>query len=217
MRTIAAIAALTFATASHAAYKCVDEQGRTHIGETPPAACEKVLMLETSKTGHIVRRIDPTPTPEQLKVRLEEERRQREAVRVAAEQKRLDQALLASFASEKEFDVARERNIEPLNGRIRAAQDRTKDIDKRLAELDKQVENLTAGKSQKNAAKAGEVPPLVTAERERLGREKQALASSIAANEKEVHATRDRFDRDKKRWVELRSGSASPTPVADRK
>jgi hypothetical protein len=216
MKTIAALVVLAFAPAAHAVFKCVDEQGRTHIGETPPAACDKVPVTELSKSGYVLRRIDPTPTPEQQKVREEEARRKRDAEKAAAEQARQDKALLNTFASEKEFDVARDRNIEPFNGRIQGAQDRIREIDKRLVELDQQIETYKAGRSRKNAAQEVEVPPIFSSEQERLAREKHSLASSIAANEKEVRAQRERFDRDKKRWVELRSGVVS-TPIAERK
>ena len=102
------------APAAMAVYKCVDEQGRTLIGDVPPAGCAKVEMYEVSPSGTVLRKIDPTPTPEQLKLRLEEQVRRKEAERAAAEQRRKDLALLNTFDSEQEIDVARDRNIEPI-------------------------------------------------------------------------------------------------------
>ena len=207
MRRIAFVVALLFAPAATAAFKCVDEHGRTLVGETPPEGCAHVMMYEISRSGNIIRRIEPTPTPEQLKVREEENRRRREAEKRAAEQVRHDKALLATFASEKEFDVARDRNIEPLNGRIRSAQERGKEIDKRLAKIDEESEFYKAG--ARKGAPEREMPKNLVDERERLLKEKQSLGSSIAASEKEIQAQRARFDRDKARWVELRSGVPS--------
>lgn len=207
MRRIALIAALLLlAPAAGAAYKCVDERGLTHVGDTPPAGCANVVMYEITKSGQIVRKIDPTPTAEQVRVREEEQRRKHEAEKIAAEQKRKDTALLTTFASEKEFDTARDRNIEPLNGRIRSAQDRIKAVDERLAKIEDEMEFYKTGKGK--AAKEREVPPVLIAEQERLLKEKQTMAASIAASEKEIQAQRDRFDADKKRWVELKSGTA---------
>jgi hypothetical protein len=214
MKTIAVIVALLFAPAAGAAFKCVDENGRTFIGETPPEGCARVMMYEISRSGTIIRRIEPTPTPEQRKVREAEELQRRELEKREAERKRHDKALIATFASEKEFDVARERNIEPLMGRIRSAQERVKEIDKRLAQIDEEGENYKAG-ARKGAA-AREVPRNLVDERERLLKEKHSLAAGVTASEKDIQAQRERFDRDKKRWVELRSGVDSQ-PVADRK
>ena len=216
MRMMAAIVALLFAPAALAAFKCVDEQGRTHIGETPPEGCAHVLMYELSRSGSVIRRIDPTPTPEQAKAREEENRRRREVEKREAEQQRHDKALLATFASEKEFDVARDRNIEPLTGRIQSAHERIKEIDKRIAQIDENVEFYKSGKNKVKGGAEGEVPQYLVAERERQVKERQGLVANIAANEKEIVAQRERFDRDRKRWLELRSG-AIPQPVAERK
>lgn len=213
MRTIAAIVALLFTPLAGATYKCVDETGKTHIGDTPPAGCAKVVMYEVSPAGHVLRKIDPTPTPEQLKVREEEARRKREADKHAVEVKRRDMALLATFTSEKDFDVARDRNIEPLNGRIRAAQERVREIDTRLAKLNEDMDFYrTGGKGGKER----EVPHSMVLEQDRLTKERQTLNGTIAENQKEIQDQLARFEADKKRWVELRSGQV-PQPVAERK
>jgi len=70
------ILALLLAPAANAAYKCKDEKGVTHIGDTPPAGCANVVMYEVSRSGTILRKIDPTPTGEQLRAKVEEEARQ---------------------------------------------------------------------------------------------------------------------------------------------
>lgn len=207
MRRIALVVALLFAPAAGAAYKCVDEHGETLIGDTPPAGCARVVMYEVSPTGRVLRRIEPTPTPEQLKVIQEQQRRQREADLAAADQKRKDLALLATFASEKEFDTARDRNIEPLKGRIRSAQERIAAVDDRLAKIDEEMEFYKSGK--KKGAKQEEPPPGMVAEQERLQHEKRTLAASITATEREIQAQRARFDADKKRWVELKTAGTT--------
>jgi len=154
------------------------------------------MLYEMSRSGNVIRRIEPTPTPEQARQREEESRQRREAEKRAADQERRDKALLATFASEKEFDVARDRNIEPLTGRIRSSQDRIQEIDKRLAKLDESEEFFKSGKAKGKGGAEGEVPHYILAERERHLKEKQALLSSIAASEKEIVAQRERFDRD---------------------
>jgi hypothetical protein len=195
--------AALYVPAAAAAYKCVDEKGVTHIGDTPPAGCATVMMYEISPSGAVIRNIEPTPTPEQLKAKLEEEARKKEADKLAADQKRKDLALLSSYSNEKEFDVARDRNVEPLNGRIYNSKDRIKAIDKRLKELDDESEFYKAGKSK--TAKTREVPPPVVAELQRLHAEKDLLEKSIAGNEKEIEALKVKFDTDKKRWLDLKA------------
>lgn len=210
MRTLVAILAFVFAPAAGAAYKCVDEKGNTHVGDTPPLGCAHVVMYETSRSGNVIRKIEPTPTAEQLKVRQEQARRQEEADKVWAEQKRRDTALLTTFSSEKEFDFARDRNIEPLNGRIRSAQERIREIDKRLAKIDEEMEFYRAGKSKSRAAQVEQPPQGLVAEQGHLHKEKQTLLGTITTNERDIAAQHARFDGDKKRWAELRAGAVKP-------
>ena len=203
MKKIFLLLAALHIPAAGAAYKCVDEKGVTHIGDTEPAGCAHVMMHEVSRSGAIIRSIEPTPTPEQLKVKLEEAERKKEADRVAAEQKRKDLALLSSYSAEREFDVARDRNIEPLTGRINNNKDRIKAVDKRIRELEDEMEFYKAGKSK--AGKTREPPPPLVHELQRLRAEKESLDKSVAANEREIEALKVKFDVDKKRWIDLKA------------
>ncbi len=202
MKLLCMVLAVMFAPAAGATYKCVDEKGVTHIGDVPPDPCAHVVMYELSSSGLLLRKIDPTPTPEQLKLRLEENERNREAAKVAADQKRKDDALLNSFAAEREFDVARDRNIEPLTGRIRSAQERLKAVDKRIGELEDEMEFYKAGKSK--TAQARSAPIGLVHELERARAEKVALDKSIVTSEKEIAALKVKFDADKRRWLALK-------------
>jgi hypothetical protein len=203
MKKLCLMLAILFAPAAGATYKCVDEKGVTHIGDTPPDPCATVVMYEVSRSGQILRTIDPTPTPEQLKHRLEEAEKKKEADKAAADQKRKDLALINSFAAEREFDVARDRNIEPLVGRIKSAQDRIKAVDKRVKEMEDEMEFYRAGKSK--TAKTREPPPSLLAELERARLEKVSLEKSIVTHEKEIEELKVKFETDKKRWVDLKS------------
>jgi hypothetical protein len=203
MKKFLLLVAALYVPAAGAAYKCVDEKGVTHIGDTPPAACANVMLYEVSRSGAVINKIEPTPTPEQLKLKLEEAERKKEAEKAFAEQKRKDLALLSSYSNEKEFDVARDRNIEPLNGRIYNSRDRLKVLDKRLKEIDDEMEFYQAGKSK--TAKTREAPVPLVHEQQRLKSEKDALEKSIVGNEKEIEGLKAKFDTDKKRWMDLKA------------
>jgi hypothetical protein len=210
MKKLCLLLAALFAPAAGATYKCTDEKGVTHIGDTPPAGCATVVMYEVSASGAVLRKIDPTPTPEQLKLRLEEQERKKEADRAAAEQKRKDMALLSSFSGEREFDVARDRNIEPIQGRIRSAKDRIQAVIKRQAEIEEEMEFYKAGKSK--TAKTREPPHALVMELERSRAEKIALEKSLLAHDKEIEELKAKFDADKKRWLALKSGVVAKPP-----
>ena len=198
---------------AHAAFRCVDEKGRTHIGDTPPAGCANVVMYEVTRGGQVIRKIEPTLTEEQLKARLEAEEKARIAEKAAAEQKRKDVALLSTYANEKEFDTARDRNIEPLKARITQSEERSKEIDKRVKTVKEEMEFYTAGK-KKSSDKGGKHDPAVgmKAELERLAEEKDQIAKSISGYKKEIAEIGSKFDEDKRRWVELKSGRRTIEP-----
>jgi hypothetical protein len=209
MKKLLILAMVAFVPAAGASYKCVDEKGVTRIGDTPPPECDHVPMYEMSSSGSILKRIDPTPSPDQLKGRQEEMAKAKEAERAAADQKRKDTALLASYSEEKEFDVARDRNVEPLTGRIKSTQDRQLQVDKRIQELEDEMEFYKAGKSAKSG-KAVEAPalPLLIANLDRARGEKVSLEKTLDGYQKQIEEIKAKFDADKKRWVALKTGTA---------
>jgi len=212
-KTLVLLAALA-APWANAAYKCVDERGVTHIGDVPPPGCATVVMYEILPSGKILRTIDPTPTEEQLRKRREDFDRAKAAIRDEADQKRKDMALINTFSTEKEFDVVRDRNIEPLKSRIDMAQDRIKAIDKRSKELEEELEFYKAGKSK---TKAKEAPPQLTGDLIRLKTERTSLEGSITKSENEIEALKVKFDIDKRRWVALKGGMRPGEVVTEAK
>src|ERR1700694_2754804 len=171
MRTRFLVMAALWASAAGAAYKCVDEKGVTHFGDTPPPGCATVVMYEIGGSGNVLRKINPTPTPEQVKAQQEEFERAKASLKTEAEKKRKDPALLRTFSTEREFDMARDRNIEPLNARIASAQDRLAAVDKRVAEIEEEMEFYKAGKSK--AGKTREAPPGLSADLQRVRQGRQ--------------------------------------------
>jgi hypothetical protein len=191
-----------------ATYKCVNEKGVTLIGDTPPDGCEHVEMYEMSRSGQVLRKIDPTPSPDQLKAYAADADKRRAAEKAAADQKRKDAALLNTYTSEKEIDMARDRNVEPIRGRIKSAQTRIDAIDKRLKQLDDEMEFYKAGNSKKKDGGKPSGPPIgMVADKERNQKEHESLVASIAANEKEIVAVKERFDSDKVRFNELKGNT----------
>jgi hypothetical protein len=218
-RTIACLAIALQVPLASAAYRCVDERGLTLVGDTPPPGCANVPMYEITATGKVLRRIAPTPSPEQVKALREEQERRAAEQKAAAEQKRKDVALLASYGSAHEFDVARDRNIEPVKGRIDASEKRLKELDDQEKSLKERMEFYKAGKAGKarrDKAGAAEDANLTwfNGELERVHAERATTADSIARQKKEIDEISARFAADKQRWISIKSGSRSPAGTA---
>jgi hypothetical protein len=203
MRRMFLLLAVAFATSAGATFKCVDPKGVTRIGDTPPEECGNVVIYEISPSGAVIKKIDPTPTPEQVKALQEDRERKKESDRAAADQKRKDEALLASFSGEKEFDIVRDRNIEPVVGRIKSNEERLKEVAKRIKELEDEMEFYKAGKSGKSG-KGSETPPVLVEVMARTRADKATLEKANLANQKEIEDIKAKFEADKKRWVSLK-------------
>lgn len=202
MKRLFIIMAAAAASSAGAAYKCVDEKGVTLIGDTPPDGCAKVVMYEISRSGKVLRQIDPTPSAEAQKASLENAAKRKEEERRAFEQKRLDTALLSTYSSEKEFDVARDRNTDPINGRIKISRERIVALDKRIKEIEDEMEFYKAGKSK---GKGKEMPQNLVQDLDRARKERTTLETGIAKSEKEIEALRAKYEADKQRWIALRN------------
>jgi hypothetical protein len=207
-RTLCIAIALAFAPGAFAAYKCVDEKGITRIGETPPDECAKVPMQEI-RGSSVIRTIPPSLTPEQVKAREEEAEKTRQAQKEAAEQQRKDLALLNTYASDREIDMTRDRNVEPINARIKVAKERIEAIDKRTKQLEDEMEFYKAGKTGKGKD-AGRGGDQLKADLASLQKEKATIEKSIKGYEKEIESTKAKYDVDKKRWLALKSGGPIP-------
>jgi chromosome segregation ATPase len=198
--------ALAFAPAAFAAYKCVDEKGLTRIGETPPDECANVPMQEI-RGGQVIRTIAPSLTAEQVKAQQDAAEKVKQAQKEAAEQQRKDLALLNTYASEKEIDMTRDRNVEPVNNRIRVARERIEAIEKRSKQIEDEMEFYKAGKSGKGKA-AKDTPEQLKENLDRAKKEKATLEKNITASEKEIEQIKAKYDLDRKRWLALKN----PTP-----
>jgi predicted nucleic acid-binding Zn-ribbon protein len=210
MKKIALLVAALYLPAAGAAYRCIDEKGQRHIGDTPPPGCATVPM-EEFKGSKVLRVIEPTLTPEQVKVKEEEAARKKAADRIAAEQKRKDAALLSTFSSEKEFDVTRDRTVEPITGRIKTAKERIAQIEKHEKKLSEEMEFYQAGKGK---GKAKEAPANLVDGLKGAQQEKATIQKNIAGYEKEIQEIRAKFDEDKKRWIAIKAEQAKPAAAA---
>ncbi len=102
-----------------ATYKWVDENGKTQYGDTIPPQYVKRGSEELDKKGVVIKRTPAAMSEEQRKAKLEADVKKKDQERLAMEQKRKDRALLATYTSEKEIDLIRDRNLQPFDQQIK--------------------------------------------------------------------------------------------------
>jgi hypothetical protein len=187
-----------------ATYKWVDDKGVTHYTDKmPPEAVNKGSTV-LDKQARPVKKIDPAATPEQIRAREAEEEQKRANARVNEETARRDRALMSSYTSEAEIDLARMRQLGTIDSQIESAQAYTASLNKRKALLDR-----------RKAAEGDKPLPLeLQREIESTETELAKQARLIEQKQAERNAVVARYDADKARWRELKSISDANAAAA---
>ena len=179
--------------------KWVDEKGVTHYGDRMPVQDANRNNTVLNKQGVVVKQNQPSTVvkPEQDQALIDQQKH--------------DRALRAAFSNEQEIDAARDRNLQTdetaikgLEQRMSTAQART-DANKKLAD------DFIKRKKP--------VPPDLNQELQSNGREITQIKQQIAQRQQSMEATRQRYDNDKRRFVELNphdpnSPAAAPGEIA---
>ncbi len=213
LRPLFAIATLLIglfaAGSAHALFKCVDEKGVTHYGDTMPPQCAKKPVVEMSPQGSTVRKFDAPLTPEQLKAIDEDRVRNKDKIDRMALQKLRDNALLLTYGAEREFDIARDKEIAYLDSRRETLSARTGEVDKNLTKLNNDMEFYQAGKSKTSKVKAA--PPQLVQDHRRAENEATGLRTELEKIDKNKTEIRARYDGEKAHWKRLKGGMPAGT------
>jgi len=195
--------ALAAGAAEAALYKWVDDKGVTHYSDTMPPEAVNKGNVQLSPQGLPIKKTDPAITPEQRKAREAEEERQQEAAKLQEETARRDRALLDSYTTESDIDLAKNRSLRTVEMALKSAQAYSSQLTKRKADL----------AASKAALGSKPVPASVERELAATDAELARQADFIAQKQKELVTVAARYDADKVRWEALKGGSVpSPPP-----
>lgn len=199
---LAATLALATSGASGAAklYKWVDEKGVVHYTESMPPEYTNKGNTEMDKRGRVLKKNDAVTPVDQSKLSEEEVARKRLEEKRVYEQRRRDHALINTYTTEAEIDVARDRNLALPMQAIKGIEPRLKASWARLEALKKQTEPYQ---------KAGQPVPDGLKEDIALQEKEVALfESELRAKQTEATHIREKYDADKSRFRELSSVAA---------
>lgn len=173
-------------------YKWVDAQGKVHYTDTLPPDSASQGNAELSRSGNVVRKAE---SAEEKQKRLAAEAAEAERRKAAAEQARKDRALLATYTTEQEIDLARDRTLENHNLMIKSAQARLSQLEPSAKALEQKVQAAT--KQGKPA------PDYLRQQYESKRGEVEEAQHVIAANEEAMVRVRARYEAEKQRFREL--------------
>lgn len=196
------VAVLGLAVADQASarnsYCCTDANGKLACGDILPAACHKRPYRILDERGRLVKEVAAPLTPEQRMLRDAEEAKKLEEAKKAAEDKRRNQALLATYPSEKDIDIARDRALA--------------DFDKASVDTQKRYDEAVKEKKKLDAEKEFYVKKPMPAKLKKQVEDNEAAIKTaqgaLDSRKEERDALAAKYDEEKKRYMELRYGKA---------
>jgi len=178
--------------ANAATYKWTDEDGKVHYSDKAPQDAAKGAAV-LDKQGRQVKKIEAPPSPEAIKAKAEEDARQKAEAKARDDQARKDRALMQSYTSENEIDLARQRAVSTLETQITSAQAFSETLQKQ--------QKAIAARKQSYAGK----PVPIELERESASVEEELSRQNILIRQKneELTMVAEKYDTIKQRWREI--------------
>jgi len=199
MRLISALLFASSALLSVAAaaqtriYCCNDAGGRKVCGDFLPTVCQGRAYEERDNRGFVSKTVEAPLTAEQQARRDAELARKEAEARKAAEERRRNLALLATYSSAKDIDSARDRALAEVEKAMKQAQLRLDEANKKKKKLERDREFY----------KGKPLPEQVKADVRDNEKEIKAQQDAVAAKLTEMDDVRSRFADEKKRYLDL--------------
>lgn len=171
--TLLALPLLVPALAAAQSYRCVGKDGKKYYGQSVPTQCVGQSVEQLNAEGRVVKKFDAQASADERAKKEAEEADRKKREAISKEEGRRDRALMATYSSEAEIDSARKRALEGNVGQI-------KETETKIAELRK-----------RKAAK------------ENVDSELGVEENLLAVKKKETDQINQRYDEDKKRYLEL--------------
>ena len=204
MRVIGSLVSLTIAAAlavpalaqpkpktSPITYKCVDSRGQIYYSDQFTPECRQTQ--EMNRQGRILKKDEPAKPGAAAKPAAAGAVKDKES----SESQRRDRALTATYTSEEEIDLARDRSLAiPLQA-IRTSENRLAKANKQLFDLKTQADRL--------AGQQKAIPPHLLEEIEVKQKEVSALEAEMQQKKNYADSVRARYEADKLRYRELKT------------
>lgn len=174
-----------------AIYKWQDADGVIHYGNVMPPQAAGRPVTTFDKRGLVIQKTGPAPTAEQRQQEEAQQASQAKQQRDLMEQKRHDSALLNTYSSANEIDIARRDNLQQIQQVITGIEAQMQPL------LKKRQDMLDRNDNQ---------PPTAGLQAERYQANEQRiqdLSGQLDNKKQELSATQARFDADKQRYIEL--------------
>lgn len=203
VRPLLVLLAVGSAQAASEFYCCQDPaNGRRVCGDTLPEQCRGRAYRILDSGGNIVKEVGAPLTPEQKAELILENKRRKQLEDAGREQRRRDQALLDTYTTAEDIDLAQKKAEADVNLAIQATNERI----------------ATAQKKRKKFADEAEfykkkaLPPELEKDLRAIDHEIRLQQELIALKQKEFDTIKAKYDADRKRYFELTRKSPTTPP-----
>jgi hypothetical protein len=191
-------------------YRCVGADGKKYYEQTIPSQCLGQRIDVLNSQGQVTKRIEPRATDDakEREAKEAEATRKREQDKLAREERRRNNALLATYTSEKDIEEARARALVENDKQIKQVKARIVEIKKRQTGFAKEMEFYKEGAARKSdkkgdAAKTVHAPAKLLEDIRTAEVDLKAHEQLLDAKQKEVDGINAKYDEDKKRYLDL--------------
>jgi hypothetical protein len=181
-------------------YKYVDASGKVYYSERPPVEATGKAMEQLNRQGAVMKQVHAAPTADEIAAAAAERRRKQDDEARLREENRRNQALLDTYASEKDIELSRARALQLVELSV-------KDAEGKLGEALKRQDRLKA-ETEFYAKKA--LPARLRQEMENNAREIGVQREAIAKRDKDVAGINAKYDEDRRRFVDLTKPRVPP-------
>jgi len=172
-------------------YKCVDSRGKVYYSDRFTPECGQTQ--EMNRQGRVVKKHETAKPGVAPKSAADKEGGRKDS----AERQRRDRALMATYTSEEEIDLARDRSLAiPLQA-IKTAENRLDKANAQLFDLKTQANRL--------AGQQKAIPANLLDEIDAKQKEVSALEAELQQKKNYAESVRARYEADKLRYRQLKT------------
>lgn len=204
-----ALASLLILAASQAMaagefYCCQDPAtGRRVCSDSLPEQCRGRAHRVLDSGGNIIKEMGPALTPEQKAQQILEAKRQRIMEDASREQRRRDQALLDTYTTPEDIDMAQKKAESDVNFAILAAIARIDDARNRRKKYENEAEFY----------KKRQMPADLERELRAIDHEIKLQQDLLELKKRDFDTIKAKYDADRRRYYELTRRSSAPPPI----
>ena len=194
--------AVVISSAEAKLYKWVDDKGETHYGETIPPEYADRDNVQFNDKGQVIKRNEKMNS-EARRAKEAVEAKKRADDEAILEQRRKDKMLLNTYSSEKEIDLARDRNLQQVEALISSIQLLQKSAQESLDSYQLEQEKVTQAGRKIPASLESDIAAAV--------QKTIKLRQQMNTAQEKATKVKSNFESDKLRYRELTGNNAPET------